>query len=101
MCSPLDTMSSHRDLRAFLAFGAWVPLEVETQLLHHLKVLQAWATAHEPLEPSITRLIHIQLADIEHLLDLGRHCNLLVSADRWRAAVRDLERLIAWLAAPR
>jgi len=94
-------MGSHRDLQAFLALGAWVPLEVETQLLHHLRVLHAWATAHEPLEPSIALLIHIQLADIEHLLDLGLHCNLLVSADRWRAAVQELASLTEWLTAPR
>lgn len=59
-----------------------------------------WATAHEPLEPSIARLIRIQIADIDHLLDLGLHCNLLVSMDRWRAAVREIERFTNWLTAP-
>jgi hypothetical protein len=94
-------MGSHRDSRAFLALGTWIPLEIAEQLFHQLKELQAWATAREPREPSIARLVHIQLADIEHLLDLGIHCNLLVSADRWRAAVQELASLTEWLTAPR
>ena len=94
-------MESRRDSRAFLALGTWIPLGVEEQLFHQLKVLQAWATAHEPLKPSVARLIHIQLADIEHLLDLSIHCNLLVSADRWRAAVQELASLTGWLTVPK
>ena len=101
MCSPLDTMDAHRDARAFLALGTWVPLEVEEQLFYQLKVLQAWATAHEPLEPSIARLVHIQLAEIEHLLDLGIYCNLLVAVDRWRDTVQELASLTEWLTVPR
>ncbi len=92
-------MASHRDSRAFLALGTWLPLDVEEQLFHQLGELQAWATAHEPLVPFVARAIHMQLADIEHLLDLGLHCNLLESADRWRAAVRDIHLLTEWLTA--
>lgn len=83
-------MGSNRNARAFLALGTWVPLEIEERFVYQLKGLQSWTTAHEPLEPSIARSIHIQLAEIGHLLDLGIHCHLLVSADRWRAAVQEL-----------
>ena len=89
-------MRSRRSPRAFLALGPWIPLDVEQQLLHQLEVLQTWAAAHEPLEPSIARLVHIQLAEIEHLLDLGDRCGLLVSADRWRAAVHELASFKEW-----
>ena len=94
-------MDSRRDSRTFLVLGTWMPLGVEEQLFHQLEVLQAWATAHEPLKPSVARLVHIQLADVEHLLDLGIHCNLLVSADRWRAAVQELASLTERLNVPR
>jgi len=92
-------MGSRRDVRAFLLSGAWVPGDVLAQLVQHLDVLQAWTTAHEPLEPSLALVINIQLADLEHLLDLGEHCGLLVSADRWRAALLEIELLTKWLTA--
>ena len=94
-------MRSRRDARAFLGLGSWIPLDIEGQLIHQLEVLRAWAPAHEPLEPSVARVVHIQLADIEHLLDLGTHCDMLVTADRWRATVQELAALTQWLTVPR
>jgi hypothetical protein len=94
-------MGHRQNLRAFLGSSAWVPLEVAAQLTQHLTVLQGWANAHEPLDPAVALLINIEMADIEHLLDLGEACNLLVSAARWPAAVRDVELLTEWLTARR
>ena len=90
-------MDPQQDVRAFLKSGTWVPLEAAAQLSEQLLLLRAWAEAHESLNLSIEQVIKIELADLGHLLDLGEERNVWVSAERWQAAVRQIQLLIRWL----
>jgi hypothetical protein len=89
----LRIMPSDRESQAFLAAGPWVPVEAATQLIHQLKVLQAWAETNEPLDSSTELMIRLQLIKIEFLLDLGSYYNILASAKRWKAGAQDIQLL--------
>ena len=83
-------MGSPQDKQAFLGAGVWIPVEVADQLSHCLQSLRRWTRAHEPLNPEITLLIKVELSEIDHLVELSRDYNILVSAERWRYVVRKI-----------
>ena len=87
-------MGSHQQAREFLESGSWVPLDACAQLARDLEVLRTWMEAHAPLDRRITLPIKIALSDIDHLLSLGTHCNVLVPVDRWKTAVRATQLLV-------
>jgi hypothetical protein len=90
-------MDQRQDARAFLRSGPWTPLDAAAQLAQQLQMLHAWTETHEPLDPSIERVIKVELVDLDHVLDLGEDSNLLVSAEQGNASVRQIQLLRKWL----
>jgi hypothetical protein len=94
-------MNSYARAHAFLRSGPWIPLEVAAQLVQQLQMLHAWTATHEPLDPSIGRVIECELVDLDHVLDLGNDSNVLVSLDHWQHSVRQIRLLRNWLTSVR
>ena len=94
-------MDRPRNFPDRLARGPWVPLDVARQLTATLTVLHRWAKTHQVTDSAIGLLIKIQMADLEHLLELDRTCDLLVTAERWEHALQGVQRLTRWLTAPK
>jgi hypothetical protein len=86
---------------AFLRSGPWIPLEMAAQLVRQLHMLHAWTATHEPLDPSIERVIELELVALDHMLDLGNDSNVLVSVDHWKHSVRQIRLLRNWLTSVR
>ena len=95
------TMDTYARAHAFLGSGPWIPLDVAAQLVQQLHMLHAWTETHEPLDPSIERVIEFELLALDHVLDLGDDSNLLVSVDQWKHSVRQIQLLRNWLTSVR
>ncbi len=95
------SMDYPRNIPERLACGSWVPPEVAAQLTASLRVRHRSAKTHGVTDRAVGLLIKIQMADLEHLLDVGDTCDLLVTADRCEHALHDVQRLTRWLTAPR
>jgi hypothetical protein len=94
-------MEQLRNGRAFLEGGLWVPLEVAGPLGQSLQVLHVWLTTERPPNPTMALLVHRRVTELERLLDAGIRHHQLVPVDRWKHAVREIQLLTHWLAAPR